>query len=100
MSTVAATGWFDSINDKATIAHFTKEKFEALKIALPPLPEQTAIVAYLDKATAAIDAAIDTARRQADLMREYRASLIAHVVTGKLDVRAAAEHIGMKTSYQ
>ncbi|MCY3902104.1 MAG: restriction endonuclease subunit S [Caldilineaceae bacterium] len=62
-------------------------------VLLPPLPEQRAIAAHLDKATAAIDAAVDTARRQADLMREYRASLFAHVVTGKLDVRAAAEHL-------
>ena len=69
-------------------------------VLIPPLPEQHAIAAHLDKATTAIDAAIDNARRQADLVREYRASLIAHVVTGKLDVRAAAEHIGMKTSYQ
>ena len=33
-------------------------------------------------------------------MRDYRASLIAHVVTGKLDVRAAAEQIDMETSHQ
>ena len=30
-------------------------------------------------------------------MQEYRASLIAHVVTGKLDVRAAAAQIGMES---
>ena len=28
-------------------------------------------------------------------MQEYRASLIAHVVTGKLDVRAVAQQISM-----
>ena len=59
-------------------------------VPVPPLPEQSAIFAYLDRATADIDAAIDIARRQVELMTEYRASLIAHVVTGKLDVRAAA----------
>ena len=68
------------------------------KLPLPPLPEQRAIVAHLDKATAAIDTAIDSARRQAELMHEYRASLIAHVVTGKLDVRAPAAQIGMESA--
>ena len=89
MSTVAAIGWFDVINNKATIAHFTREKFDALRIPVPPLAEQRAVAAHLDQATATIDAAIDTARRQVESMLEYRASLIAHVVTGKLDVRAA-----------
>ncbi|MCY4090816.1 MAG: restriction endonuclease subunit S [Caldilineaceae bacterium] len=85
---------------KSTVDSLRLPMLQNLPVAIPPLPEQRAIAAHLDKATDAIDAAIDTARRQADLMREYRASLIAHVVTGKLDVRAAAEHIGMKTSYQ
>jgi len=31
-------------------------------------------------------------------MAEYRASLIAHIVTGKLDVRAAAERTGAEPS--
>ena len=65
-----------------------------------PLPEQTAIAAYLDQATAAIDAAIDSARRQTELMRAYRASLIAHVVTGKLDVRAAAAQLPPESAEQ
>ena len=68
-----------------------------LPVAVPPLVEQRGIAAHLGKATADIDAAIDSARRQVELMREYRASLIAHVVTGKLDVRAAAERVGMKS---
>ena len=62
-------------------------------IALPPLPEQTAIVRYLDKATADIDTAIDHARRQIELLQEYRTRLIADVVTGKLDVREAATRL-------
>ena len=57
---------------------------------LPPLPEQTAIVKYLDKTTADIDSAITRARRGINLLQEYRTRLIADVVTGKLDVREAA----------
>ncbi len=62
-------------------------------IALPPLPEQVAIAEHLDKATTDIDAAIARTRRQIELVEEYRASLIANVVTGKLDVREAAERL-------
>ena len=87
MSSISKTGWFDAINNKATIAHFTAEKFGSLMIPVPPLAEQTAIVRYLDKATADIDVAIDRARREIELLGEYRTRLIADVVTGKVDVR-------------
>ncbi len=63
--------------------------FLDIPLLYPPVEEQADIVAHVDRTTATIDAAIDTARRQVESMLEYRASLIAHVVTGKLDVRAA-----------
>lgn len=59
-------------------------------LPLPPLSEQTAIVEYLDQATAEIDTAIARANREIELLDEYRTRLIADVVTGKLDVRKAA----------
>lgn len=90
MSVLSSIEWFDAISNKATIAHFTREKFGALNIPLPPLPEQIAIVEYLDRATADIDAAIARANREIELLDEYRTRLIADVVTGKLDVREAA----------
>ena len=60
---------------------------------LPPAPEQAAIVAYLEKATADIDVAIDRARREIEMLGEYRTRLIADVVTGKVDVREAAAEL-------
>jgi type I restriction enzyme S subunit len=60
---------------------------------LPPLPEQTAIVEYLDTKTAKLDAAIAAARREIGLLREYRERLIADVVTGKVDVREVAAQL-------
>ena len=56
---------------------------------IPPLPEQVAIVEYLDRTTAEIDIAVNRAERQIELLNEYRTRLIADVVTGKLDVRDA-----------
>ena len=58
------------------------ESFLDIPLLYPPVPEQIAIAAYLDKATAGIDNAITTTRHQCELMQEYRTSLIAHVVTG------------------
>ena len=70
--------------------HINAEELGTAVLLFPPLDEQAAIVRYLDKATADIDIATDRARRQIDLLKEYRTRLIADVVTGKLDVREAA----------
>ena len=70
--------------------HLNAEELGSAVVLLPPVPEQTAIVEHLDMATAGIDAAISRARRQIELLREYRTRLIADVVTGKLDMRDAA----------
>ena len=62
----------------------------AIKSAILPIPslaEQAAIAAYLDKQTAAIDAAMARAQREIELLSEYRTRLIADVVTGQVDVR-------------
>jgi len=84
------------IRERAT--DFRYATMASQRLPLPPLTEQRAITAHLDQATAAIDTVIDNARHQAERMAEYRASLIAHVVTGKLDVRAAAERTGTEPS--
>ena len=76
-----------------TQGNLNVERIGSRHISFPPISEQTAIVAYIDKATAAIDAAIDRARREIELLGEYRTRLIADVVTGKLDVREAAAEL-------
>ena len=64
-------------------------KFRAIHIPVPPVEEQAAIVAHLDGVTAAVDAGIARSERAAALLDEYGAGLIAAVVTGQVDVRAA-----------
>ena len=58
----------------------------------PPREEQTAIAEYLDRATAKTDTAIANARREIELLQEYRTRMIADAVTGKVDVREAIDH--------
>ena len=70
--------------------HIYSSQLKYMCLALPSFAEQTAIVEYLDKATADIETDIARARRQIELVEEYRTRLIADVVTGKLDVREEA----------
>ncbi len=52
---------------------------------VPPLPEQQAIAAFLDRETAKIDALVEKKRRLTKLLKEKRAGLISHVVTKGLN---------------
>jgi type I restriction enzyme S subunit len=65
------------------------EIVRALRIPVPPRPEQDSIVTVLGERTQRLDEAIDRAQHEISLLREYRIRLIADVVTGKLDVREA-----------
>ena len=65
----------------------------AVDLPFPTVAEQRNIAVALREETAKIDAAITRARRQIELLREYRTRLIADVVTGKLDVREAASQL-------
>ena len=69
------------------------EDFFDIRLPVPSSVEQQAIIEYLDKTTADVDTAIARARREIELVQEYRTRLIADVVTGKLDVRAAAAQL-------
>ena len=62
------------------------DRIGATIIAFPPLAEQTAIAAHLNRIADEIDVATDRTHRQIELMQEYRTRLTADVVTGKIDV--------------
>ncbi len=69
------------------------ERILNLYLPVPHLQEQKNIANHIEGATADIVAAIARASRQMELVQEYRTRLIADVVTGKLDVRDAAEQL-------
>ena len=68
---------------------FRFETFARQLLPLPPLPEQKAIVAYIEARAAKIDAAVAGLEREIAALKEYRERLIADVVTGERRVRSA-----------
>ena len=70
----------------ATMHRISRTMLGHLKIALPPIEEQKQIVSYLDNQTAPLESAISNAERKIELLRSYKKSLIAEVVTGKRKV--------------
>jgi type I restriction enzyme S subunit len=63
--------------------------------SIPPLPEQRAIAAFLDRETARIDALVAKKERLIALLREKRAALISHAVTRGLDPAAPLRDSGV-----
>jgi len=55
-----------------------------LKIAFPPIPEQAAIVDYIETETAKINEKMTLARQEIELLKEFRQALIFECVTGKV----------------
>ncbi|MDD5198215.1 MAG: hypothetical protein PHC88_00300 [Terrimicrobiaceae bacterium] len=66
------------------------DRFGAIHIPLPPRNEQDTILKGIGEQSADLNTAIARTEREIALMQEYRTRLTADVVTGKLDVRAAA----------
>jgi type I restriction enzyme, S subunit len=73
-----------------TQGNLNVDRIGSRAIALPPYGEQVSIVETIEADTGDLSAAQHRARREVDLLREYRTRLIADVVTGKVDVREAA----------
>jgi len=96
LQTIGHSGWLDVLCNKATIAHFTREKLSDLPIPLPPLREQRAIAAFLDREMARIDGLIEKKQRQIELLQEKRSALINHAVTKGLDPNAKMKDSGIE----
>lgn len=98
MRAVAEMGWFVAINNKATIAHFTHEKFGALRIPFPHLPEQRAIARFLDDANQRIQRYIEAKEKLVKLLEEQKQVIIQQAVTGQVDVRTDQPYPAYKDS--
>ena len=78
------------------MVHITKSDLGAISVPVPPLPEQTAISAFLDSETAKIDALVAEQQRLMDLLKEKRQAVISHAVTKGLNPRAPMKPSGIE----
>jgi type I restriction enzyme S subunit len=81
---------------KSTVDSLRRPMLANFPVLLPPIEEQDRIVDHIASSTGHIDVALTTTGHDLNLIREYRARLIADVVTGKLDVRDAASRLAEK----
>lgn len=63
------------------------EEFKNIRVALPPLQEQHAILDAVAIETTKFDSLVGEAVGAIELLKERRAALISATVTGKIDVR-------------
>ena len=68
----------------------TLQSIRNFKIVVPPLPEQIAIVGYLDAENTRLRGLTTQIEAAIERLQEYRTALITAAVTGKIDVRDAA----------
>ncbi len=68
----------------------TQQAMGSIPIQLPRQSEQEAIIAYLAEATLQLVTTVNRIQNEIALIQEFRIRLVADVVTGKLDVWAAA----------
>ena len=83
----------DAAKTGVGIEHFGPTHLKRMSIALPSPSEQREIVAVVGSQTSPFAQATERATCEIRLAREYQTRLIADVVTGKLDVRGAAENL-------
>ena len=83
METINYTPWISG----AAQPKLTQDRLMNITVAVPSRNEQDTIMTHVEQQTFPMINAIDHARRQVELIQEYRTRLIADVVTGKLDVR-------------
>lgn len=75
--------------------YLSKENFKNLKLALPPLQDQTAIANFLDQKITRIDELIKKNEKLSELLKEKRQAVISHAVTKGLDPDARMKDSGI-----
>jgi type I restriction enzyme S subunit len=86
----------DSMTYGAKMPRANATQIGNLPASFPPLPEQRAIAAFLDRETAHIDALIARKRELIDLLHRQRTAIISHAVTKGLDPAVPLKDSGIE----
>ncbi len=82
-------------------ANLNSKRYGQMMVPMPSSrTEQDDIVQYVRSRAGEIERAISRLEGEIDLLREYRTSLVADVVTGKLDVRDVAARLPNETQHK
>lgn len=92
----AYENWKNSIFNKATIENIGADKYQFLKVTIPPKSEQLAIANYLDDQTQKIDRLIANKKAQAEKLKELRQIEINNAVTKGLNPNAEMKDSGIE----
>ncbi len=89
--------FFASASDGVRIGQWdlSKSRMKGIPFLVPPLSEQKAIAAFLDRKTAQIDQAITVKEKQITLLKERRQVLIQNAVTRGIDPNAPMRDSGV-----
>lgn len=89
--------YFGSASDGVRIGQWdlNQSRMRQIPMLLPPLPEQRAIAAFLDKKCAKIDEAVQIKEEQIKLLRERRQILIQQAVTYGLNPGVSMKDSGI-----
>lgn len=77
----------DEGSKDSAVPGLAREDAYSLAVPVCDPDEQQAIASFLDRETGRIDELIQKNERVIELLKEYRASLIHHAVTGKINLR-------------
>ena len=91
-------GWKDETFIIATIQNIGADKYADLRVPIPPFPEQTAIVRFLDHAERRIRRHIRAKQKLIALLEEQKQAIIHQAVTGQIDVRTGRPYPTYKPS--
>ena len=89
-------GYIDTICNKATIKHYTKEKVQNTPILVPPLSEQQSIANYLEQKCGEIDEMITLQEEMITKLQSYKQSVITEAVTKGLDKNVPLKDSGIE----
>lgn len=89
---------FNSVG--AIQAHYNTGTLANLRIPLPPIAEQQAILRMLEGDLVPLNTTLTRLEHEIALLLEYRTRLVTDVVTGKLDVREAARLLSAETEQE
>ena len=88
--------WLDSLTYGAKMPRVSPDQVGSSHAALPPMPEQRAIAAFLDREAANIDALVANKARLIELLQEKRTALITRAVTRGLNPNVPMKDSGFE----